>query len=183
MFATVLRRFFKRPPNRIAENTPMPWISNDPEESAYLRDFEKLPERTVGLVGVVLVERRLKMSIKRKLRDCPDRKLLKDLFRTEGGPLASFGVQIDIGYAIGLYDWIARTDLNTCARIRNAFAHKLTARDFSSQVIADLCGNLRRPPQRPRLRRKCFPLDMMNSCRSTLDLRTLMMRWCGFGLL
>jgi integrase len=127
----------------------MPWLSNDPQEAKYLTEVYNLPDRTLGLIGVILIERRLKMAIKSKWTDSPDKTLLRKMFKIEGGGLAPVGVQIEIGYAIGLYDWDARNDLITCAKIRNAFAHRLDAHDFSARRIVDFTKNLQLPKSYP----------------------------------
>ena len=146
----------------------MVWRSNDPDELGFLQEYSTLPDRTIGLLGVAMVERRLKMAIQAKWTDSPNGKMLGHLFRIDGGPFGVLGVQIEVGYAIGLYDWEVTQDLKTCQKIRNAFAHRISARDFSARQISDLCNNLQLPDRyKPRKRRQGQRLTLKTVLRTS----------------
>jgi hypothetical protein len=61
------------------------------------------------------------------------------------GPIGSFGAQVNVGFAMGLFNEDTFRDLHIIRRIRNKFAHKLATRDFDTIGIRDLRVNLKIP--------------------------------------
>jgi hypothetical protein len=122
------------------------WISKDQDEVDFFNELANLPDRIVGLLTTTVVEDRLEEALKIHCHDCKieSEKLFDRLFNYEG-PLGTFGAQIDAGFAMGLYSEATFRDLHSMRRIRNAFAHKLAIKDFSSSSVRDLATNLRIP--------------------------------------
>jgi len=118
----------------------MAWVLMDDEESKAIAQLEKDSDRAAAIVASAILERRLLSAIMDRLHPSPK---TQDALFHSGGPLESFSSRIELGYRIGLYGLQARTDLDTMRRIRNAFAHHLTATDFNSQRVRDLCNNLK----------------------------------------
>jgi len=59
----------------------------------------------------------------------------RELFDRDGAPLGTFYDKIEIGYALRLFDKEVRDELHRIRRIRNAFAHHLSVRTFSSPQL------------------------------------------------
>lgn len=127
----------------------MPFVIPKDDEELFLRYQAGLPDRVVGILFPVLIDRRLETAIKGRWRDLtPHRAVFKELFR-DGGPLGSFQPRIHIGYAIGLYDEAMHADIKRIARIRNAFAHEPGVNSFADQPVGDLTGALTLPERYP----------------------------------
>jgi hypothetical protein len=118
----------------------MVWIPQDDEELQAILQLEKDSDRAAAIVASAILEGRLFYAICDRLHPSPE---MPDPLFGSGRPLESFSSRIELGYRIGLYGLQARNDLNTMRRIRNAFVHHITATDFKSQRIRDLCNNLK----------------------------------------
>lgn len=69
------------------------------------------------------------------------------------GPVASLrglSAKIDIGYAVGLYGKVTRTDLHKARTIRNDFAHHYSIRAFSHPKVLEKCNALMMLKAMPR---------------------------------
>jgi DNA-binding MltR family transcriptional regulator len=124
----------------------MPWLLDDDDEHGLLDELFDYPDRMVGLLAPVLIDRRLEKTIQALWQD--DGSTLRDLFR-DGAPLGSFATRIKIGFAIGLYGKETYQDLREINHIRNAFAHQLAASDFQFQSIRDRTKKLSLPTRFP----------------------------------
>jgi hypothetical protein len=98
-------------------------------------------DRAAAIVAGTFLEHHLTAAIQMRMEK--SEKLTTELFRPSG-VLGSFGVKIDIGYLIGLYSEETRRELQTIKDIRNTFAHRLKAKDFSYDRVKSLAANLRR---------------------------------------
>jgi len=61
----------------------------------------------------------------------------------EYGALGSMSAKIQLGYILGLYNRFCYDDMAIINQIRNRFAHKVEAHDFSSSVIAGKVQSLK----------------------------------------
>jgi hypothetical protein len=123
----------------------MAWIYMSKEKSADFRGAikeieETKSDRAAGVIAGAFVEDHLTTAI--QVRMHKDDKITADLFRASG-PLGNFGPKIDLGFLIGIYTADARRELDIIKTIRNDFAHKFEARDFSNQRISALTKNLK----------------------------------------
>ena len=71
-----------------------------------------------------------------------------------------FRVNVEIAYALGLYDQETRDGLHTVRKIRNKFAHSRDPLEFEHEEVAALCRQLRTDYKTANLRRWC-----MNRCK------------------
>ncbi len=124
----------------------MPWLLDDDDEHGLLDELFDYPDRMVGLLAPVLIDRRLEKTIKARWQDDGD--VLRDLFR-DGAPLGSFATRIKIGFAIRLFGKRTYHDLREINHIRNAFAHQVAATDFHFQSIRDRTNKLSLPERFP----------------------------------
>ena len=69
----------------------------------------------------------------------------KNLFDGEGAISSDFGARIQLGYALGIYGPLMRSDLTTIRIVRNAFAHTTEHLTFDSPKVANVCGFLNLP--------------------------------------
>jgi hypothetical protein len=67
------------------------------------------------------------------------------VFDGAGAPLGTFSAKIVIGYALGLFGPLTRTDLDTIRSIRNDFAHNAGPLLFTQPDIAAKCAKLTTP--------------------------------------
>lgn len=126
----------------------MPWFSRDKKEEEALSELLTFSDRVVGLLSPIFIDRRLEFAIKLNWRDSEDNSVFSDLFR-DGGALGSFKTRVQIGFAMKLYDEIAYADLLVINKIRNAFAHRLEAKDFSSSPVKDFAAKIKLPDVYP----------------------------------
>ena len=126
----------------------MTWIPSDNDDKEFIDELATYPDRIVGLLAPAIVDKRLATVIQARWTDTPDGALLRDLFR-DGGPLGSFATRIQIGFAIRIYGEDAYSDLKSLNKIRNAFAHKVAAKDFNDQSIRDRSNKLLLPAKYP----------------------------------
>jgi hypothetical protein len=122
----------------------MTWIKGDKDDEEFINELANYPDRIVGLLAPAIVDKRLERAIRARWTDIPNDALLKDLFR-DGGPLGSFAIRIKIGFAIRIYGKDAYNDLRSLNKIRNAFAHKVAAKDFNDESIKDRSNKLLLP--------------------------------------
>ena len=127
----------------------MPFRVIKEDEAQFLSEQTDLPDRIVGLVIPSLVDRRLDLIIQECWRDTAKDDLLSELFR-DGGALGSFLTRAQVGFAIGLYDEHIFADIKLIIKIRNAFAHQISARDFETQPICDYTRDLSLPDRYPK---------------------------------
>jgi hypothetical protein len=117
------------------EEALMPWIAisgtDEKEIREALDELEHASPRAAAILGAVFVDESLATLLKSKLKQ--DMKLLGDMFG-RSKPLGGFGPKINLGFLMGLYSEVARTELDIIRKIRNEFAHKV-ARSFETPLI------------------------------------------------
>lgn len=97
-------------------------------------------DRAVGIVLAAIVENRLTSAIKASMRK--DETVWGDLFRP-GAPVGDFGTKIRLAYMLHLYPRDLYRDLIIVSKIRNAFAHRVTVKEFTDQPVCDLVRSLK----------------------------------------
>jgi hypothetical protein len=94
-------------------------------------------DRVAAIVGGSLVEEMLTRALRAFLRQ--DAVALKEAFDFNG-PLGTFSAKISMGYVLGLYGKEVRRDLDLLRKVRNDFAHQLSAtlqtQDIRNRVMA-----------------------------------------------
>jgi hypothetical protein len=120
------------------------------EEAEFAKELENLPDRVAGLLLVTIVDERLGEALKARWYDIKieQEQLFDRMFRYDG-PAGSFGTRIDFGFAVGLFGEDALKDLHIMRKVRNAFAHRIGAKDFNAQQVKDLTNNLQMPKKYP----------------------------------
>ena len=98
-----------------------------------------LSDRAVGVIGGALVEIYLTDALTKSLHP---NALTETIFGPTGA-IGNFGPKCDLAFLIGLVGAAAHRDLKTIVDIRNAFAHKLSVKDFKSDKTKDLASNLK----------------------------------------
>jgi hypothetical protein len=116
------------------------WFVEGPEELGAVKDLDAMSDRAAAIVVATLVELRLSLAIRSKLRQ--DEPLVDRMFRPSG-PLGSFGSKIDLAFLMDLVGKEAHRDLSILKAIRNDFAHQLVAMEFTSDKIASQCGRFK----------------------------------------
>ena len=99
------------------------------EACNYYQLFEKESDRGAAVLALALLEEPLRKAI--ESRDAA--------FKGSG---LSFRVNIEIAYALGLYDQETRDGLLTAVKIRNAFAHSIDPLEFEHGKVATMCRQL-----------------------------------------
>jgi hypothetical protein len=114
-------------------------------------------DRSVAITGAALLDEGLGLTIRSRLRPCPE---TEALFKYPG-PLGSLGQRIAFAYSLGIVGPCHHQDLVKINDIRNTFAHRTLVPDqhhrlskltFKSQKIRDKCNSLWLPSQRPKAR-------------------------------
>src|SRR5438093_8254281 len=115
------------------------------EESAIVGGLHKESDRAVAIIGACLLEDRIEIAIKAKLR--VDEALENEVFNVNR-PLGTFSAKNDVAYLLRCYGRASHRELETINKIRNKFAHYYwikgsEVRDLNSAPVKDLCRNLR----------------------------------------
>lgn len=97
-------------------------------------------DRAAAIAASAYFEQYLNRAI--RSRFVPLSRTTDDEMFTGRGLLSSFRDRCDLGYALGLYGKMTRSDLRKLVSVRNRFAHELHTREFSNPEIAKLCGEL-----------------------------------------
>jgi DNA-binding MltR family transcriptional regulator len=111
-------------------------LENKDEEAAF---YELDSDRGVAIIATAIVENRLTDLLKAAMKH--DEETFKELFRP-GGALGDFGNKIKLAYLLGLIHEDVQRDLSRVAKIRNAFAHRVSIKSFDDQSIKDSVQNL-----------------------------------------
>lgn len=85
-----------------------------------IKEIERSPARSAGIVTVALIEDMLTEAIKRRLSP----KDSADQFLSYDGALGALGAKIELGFLLGLYDKRLHSNLKCLSRVRNHFAHE-----------------------------------------------------------
>ena len=96
----------------------------------YYQWLEAESDRGGAVLAVALFEEQLRKAI--EFRDVAFK-----------GSDLNFQANVEIGYALGLYDQEARNGLQTVRKIRNEFAHSREPLEFEHGEIAKLCRQLK----------------------------------------
>lgn len=124
------------------EKTLKKIVGDDPawsEMSLFLDGLNSESDRGAVLISSSYLEDRLGELIRRFLVEGSDGKALIDDFN---GPFGTFSARIKGSHALGIIADAERDRLDTIRRIRNEFAHSLSA-SFAQQRIGSLTRNLK----------------------------------------
>jgi hypothetical protein len=106
--------------------------------NTFSEHFRTESDRACAVLGAALLDARLESLFQRRLKD-----FSKELL-SQGGPLGSFSVRIQLARALVWISEDARFDLDQIRSIRNVFAHEFDHKlSFADQSIADKCRTLR----------------------------------------
>jgi DNA-binding MltR family transcriptional regulator len=109
------------------------WTYEHEAEKEAFSDLEQAPDRAVAIVGGSIVDLRLEVALKQRLR--PSKKALERAFSFDGA-LGTFSAKIDMAHLLGMVSHQAYRDLHLIREIRNSFAHDLQIDSFEDAVIA-----------------------------------------------
>lgn len=107
-------------------------------EFSKLFDWEEPNDRAIAIVGASFLDMHLEHMLAGFLVE--DEKETQKLLQPEGA-LGSFGSRVTMAYCLGLIPKVIRDDLRLVAKVRNRFAHRLTA-SFEDNDIRDFCERL-----------------------------------------
>jgi hypothetical protein len=100
-------------------------------------------DRAIVLISTTVVEQSLEGALLKRFKALsPDEE--REIFSEDGAPLSSFDPKVRIGFALGLFGKLAKTDLATLRHVRNAFAHSRLEITFDTPEIALACAMLRK---------------------------------------
>ena len=108
--------------------------------SEFLTEFQEETDRGAALVGASLIDTRLERLLCSHLAE---RKIAEDLVTSGNAPLGTLSARAKICFCLGLITELEFHEKNTIRRIRNEFAHGVHGVSFSTQMIRDLCNNLK----------------------------------------
>jgi hypothetical protein len=101
--------------------------------------------RALAITLTALLERALEEYIASALTWPPGEteaeKERKDFFRSDA-PFATFAAKTRLGFLLGLYNSVVRSDLETIRELRNAFAHSTSHIDFKTIAVEAVCARL-----------------------------------------
>ena len=115
------------------------WELADGDEKSIIDELSSDSDRAVAIIAGSMIETRLETSILCRTRRDP---IIEDRLFQPSGPLGSFTTKIDLAYLFGLITEPAYRDLVILKDIRNAFAHKLSIKNFNTTSIKDKTMNL-----------------------------------------
>jgi hypothetical protein len=98
------------------------WTVQNTEQIQAIGEIEHGSDRVIGIVAGAMVEQRLEISLKWRLR--LQEHTQNQLFKPTG-PLGPFKNKIDLGFLLYMYEkpmWLALTGIS---EIRNKFAHRI----------------------------------------------------------
>ncbi len=108
--------------------------------SLYLEELRKESDRGLPLVGVALIDEKLKQTLKAFF---VEGKISEKLLSGYSSPLETFSSRIDTCYALGLLDEFEYQEINLIRKVRNEFAHAKHGISFKTKKIKGLCSSLK----------------------------------------
>ena len=111
----------------------------DPDEREAF--YAEGSDRAIAILLGAIVERRLYDTLKAKMVSGVAPSLRKDLFKSSGA-LGSFRVKNEVGYIFGIVPLFLYNEIDLVVDIRNAFAHKVEVKDFTSPTIVTAVSKL-----------------------------------------
>ena len=102
-------------------------------------DYEHDNDREVVIVGCAYIESLIKEIVEATFIDDP--KEVADLLSESKGVLSGLVPRARLLYLLGVIPELVYKDIKTVGKIRNEFAHKVTA-SFTDNKVQQLCGNL-----------------------------------------
>lgn len=153
-----------------------PKPAGSPGSVAPIKDFKlalsemfEQSQRAGAIVAVALLDELLERCLYAFLKD--ERKRAKEAFFDVSKPLSSFKAKVDAGYLLGILDSSEYSELEIIRKIRNEFAHNLTALSFESPDIKALSGQLRTVASPPGFKLNISPFDRFKMSTTCLAYR------------
>ena len=128
-------------------------------------EFHGGTDRVVAIVGAAYLDSLLESLIRSVLVQGE----VTDRLLDPSGALGSNGSRVALAHSLGLISSDCRADLNTVAKIRNAFAHDFNVEGFSNVRIRDLCTNLKQPALQTELARKSVSGPLLEASLAMLQ--------------
>lgn len=107
-------------------------------EFARLFDYDEANDRAIAIVGPAFLDTLLTDMLRNFLLN--DEKEVDKLLQPEGH-LGTFEAKVSMVYVLGLIGTTIKSDLKLVAKVRNRFAHHLSA-SFSDDKVAGWCASL-----------------------------------------
>lgn len=102
-------------------------------------DYEHDNDREIVIVGCAYIESLIKEIVEATFID--DRNESQKLLNDSTGPLSGLVPRARLLYMLGVIPKLVYKDIQTVGKIRNEFAHKVSA-SFTDNKVQQLCGNL-----------------------------------------
>lgn len=118
----------------------MAFLATDHDEASAIEALAQDSDRAAAIVACSLLEARLKRTILSHLHKNTE---ITDKLFDVSGAIGYFGTQLNLGFLLGIYAEPFRRELDTIRKIRNDFAHKVTATSFQKDRIRDLSKSLK----------------------------------------
>lgn len=116
-------------------------MPNTEQLEKLLRDVETMDPKACALILSAFVDSLLETAISFSFIPL-SKEPYENVFRRNGAPIGSFSSKILLGWALGIYDAEARSQLDRFRQIRNAFAHSVIPMDFDNPTVAEECAKL-----------------------------------------
>lgn len=111
------------------------------EVETLLSSLVKMEARAAALIAVSILDNFLESAISACFVKLSQTKF-NALFRDKQAPFSSFSNKISVAYALGIFNDVTRSQLDSVRSIRNAFAHTMQPIDFDHPIISAACNNL-----------------------------------------
>jgi mannitol operon repressor len=105
----------------------------------YLSQLNKESARGQVLISASMLDDLLKRTAKAFLRDCDS---ADRLFSGFNAPIGTFSSRVELCHSLGLINDAERHDANCIRKVRNAFAHSISA-SFEDESVRNLCRTLK----------------------------------------
>jgi len=109
-------------------------------EFTYTFDYEHDNDREIVIVGCAYIESLIKEILEATFIDDP--KEAKSLLSESTGSLSGLVPRARLLYLLGVIPELVYKDIQIVGKIRNEFAHKVSA-SFNDNRVQQLCGNLK----------------------------------------
>jgi DNA-binding MltR family transcriptional regulator len=117
------------------------WPITSDKEVEPVKTLPWLSDRAAGIVAMSILENKIEAAIREQLIQ-DDAKAVDRLFSPDSGPLGTLSAKINIARALGLLSGQAVRDLHLLRKIRNKFAHDISASTFDTEIISSQCLSL-----------------------------------------
>jgi hypothetical protein len=107
----------------------------------YFNELNTANDRTCALVGGAALDQTLVRILAERFIPLDDTGLANTFYEPQA-PLGSLSIRIQLCYLLGIIPLAVKDDLDRIRRIRNAFAHRVHALEFSHPLVQLACDGL-----------------------------------------